>query len=155
MLCAQALVSFLTRLVAMYATVSWPKAPQAYALAPKNVNKAREECIFGEDRGDWRIEAGQRQVGDSSFISNVAVLTTLLSRRGLLLSSQSGLPIGDVRRSRCVSTRGGKPLNPDRLGCMRQVVDTAVQRYCSRASRVRNSIFRLPTCQVLSHVPVR
>lgn len=48
MLCAQALVSFFTNSVAMYATVSWPRAPQAYALVPKSDNRAKEVYMLSK-----------------------------------------------------------------------------------------------------------
>jgi hypothetical protein len=47
-LCAQALVSFFTNSVAMYATVSWPRAPQAYALVPKIDNRVKEVYMLNK-----------------------------------------------------------------------------------------------------------
>lgn len=51
--------------------------------------------------------------------------------------------------------RGGKPLNPDLLGCIRQVADTAILLEGQSCEKLRSVVIRLPTCQVLSHVPVR
>lgn len=65
-LCAQALVSFFTNSVAMYATVSWPRAPQAYVLVPKSDNRVKEVYMLSKSNTEANVTRLRHSKNDRS-----------------------------------------------------------------------------------------
>lgn len=88
-LCAQALVSFLTRPVAMYATVSWPRFPQAYALVPKSDNRVKKVYMLKT----VSVETGMAKLGTSKHDSSSVSLIFHADHLGLCHGSGMQLQV--------------------------------------------------------------